>query len=363
MKIDQKILYSWAQDLYPIHRSIAGEGVRKTLIYLKKLLPNLKIKKIASGKKVYGWKVPKEWSIKEAYIKNSKGDKIVDLKNNNLHVISHSQPINKKLNLENLKKNLYSLKDQPKAIPYITSYYSNRWGFCINHENLKKLKKDLYHVVIDSSFKNGYLNYGELIIPGKSKDEILISTNICHPSMGNNETSGIVVATALADWASKLKNRRYTYRIILIPETIGSIAYIHLNKEKLKKRVKAGFVVVCVGDEKKYSFLQSRDGNTLSDRAALYALNKYIKKFEYYDFLERGSDERQFCSKGIDLPVCSIMRSKYGTYPEYHTSLDNLKFISGKGLYGSFQILKKVLEILEINFTYKNIINFYVNLN
>jgi aminopeptidase-like protein len=355
MKINEKKLYLWAKDLYPIHRSITGSGVRETLSYIKKILPALKIKKIPSGKKVYGWKVPKEWAIKEAYIKNSKGKKVVDLKNNNLHIISYSQSINKHLSLENLKKNLYSLKEQPKAIPYITSYYSKNWGFCISHEKLKKLKKDTYHVVINSSFKEGFLNYGELIIPGKSKEEILLTTNICHPSMGNNETSGIVVTTALAKFVSELMNRRYTYRIIFIPETIGSIAYIHSNKNKLKKRTKAGYVVVCVGDNKTYSFLASKDADTLSDRAALYALDKYIKKFKYYDFLERGSDERQFCSKGVDLPICSIMRSKYGTYPEYHTSLDDLRFISGKGLYGSFKILKKVLEIIEINFTYKNI--------
>ena len=357
MKINQKQLYNWAKDIYPIHRSLTGEGVRKTLSYIKKIIPNLKIKSIPTGKKVFGWTVPMEWSINDAYVKDSKGKKVIDFKKNNLHIVNYSSPVRTKLNLKDLKKRIYSLKNQPKAIPYITSYYSKRWGFCISDEKLKKLKNDIYEVVIESSFKKGFLNYGEIIIPGKSKEEILISTNICHPSMGNNETSGIVVAAGLAKCISELKNRRYTYRIIFIPETIGSIAYIYLNKNKLKKRVKAGFVVVCVGDEKTYSFLSSRESNTLSDRAALYALNKYIKKFNYYDFLERGSDERQFCSPGIDLPICSIMRSKYGTYPEYHTSLDNLQFISGKGLYGSFEILKKTLEILEINFTYKNIYN------
>tara|TARA_A100001011_G_scaffold398515_2_gene503242 strand:- start:22573 stop:23856 length:1284 start_codon:yes stop_codon:yes gene_type:complete len=355
--MNEKKLYKFAKDLYPIHRSITGEGVRKTLSYIKKIIPNLKIKSIPSGKKVFGWEIPKEWSVKDAYVKNNKGHKVIDFKKNNLHLVSYSSPINKKINLKELKKRLYFLKNQPKAIPYITSYYSKHWGFCISYEKLKKLKKGTYEILIQSEFKNGFLNYGEIVIPGKSKDEILISTNICHPSMGNNETSGIVVTTALAQWLSKLKDRRYTYRIIFIPETIGSIAYISLNKKKLKKNVKAGFVVVCVGDNKAYSFLSSKEENTLSDRAALYALKKYVKKFKYYNFLERGSDERQFCSPGIDLPVCSIMRSKYGTYPEYHTSLDDLKFISGKGLKGSLEILKKTLEILEINFTYKNTYN------
>ena len=355
--ITGKTLYNWAEKIFPIHRSITGDGVRKTLSYIKKIVPNLKIKSIPSGKKVFGWTIPQEWVIKDAYIKNSNGKKIVDLKKNNLHVISYSSPIRKKLKLKDLNQHLYSLKSQPNAIPYITSYYAKRWGFCITHKERSKLKKQTYDVLIDSKFKKGFLNFGEIIIPGKSKEEILISTNICHPSMGNNETSGIVVTTALAKWISEQKKRRYTYRIIFIPETIGSIAYIYLNKKHLKKRVKAGFITICVGDNKNYSFLPSKEGNTLSDRAALYSLKKYVKKFKQYDFLERGSDERQFCSPGVDLPVCSIMRSKYGTYPEYHTSLDNLKFISEKGLSGSFEIIKKTIQILEINYKYKNAYN------
>jgi len=349
------ILYSWAKDLFPITRSIAGPGVRETLNYVKKIIPSIKIKGISSGKKVYGWKVPKEWEIKDAYIKNSKGKKIIDFKKNNLHVINYSIPVRKKLTLKQLKPYLYTIQNQPHAIPYITSYYSKKWGFCLAHKQFSKLKNQKYNVCIDSNFKNGKLNYGELIVPGKSKDEILLTTNICHPSMGNNETSGIVVTTALAKWIKSIKDRHYTYRIIFIPETIGSIAYIYQNIKQLKKRVKAGFVVVCVGDNKRYSFLSSKRENTLADRAALYVLNKFVKKYKYYNFLDRGSDERQFSSPGVDLPMCSIMRSKYGTYPEYHTSLDNLKFISKKGLFGSFKIIKKTLEILEINHRYKNI--------
>tara|TARA_A100001011_G_scaffold222705_2_gene230663 strand:+ start:746 stop:2029 length:1284 start_codon:yes stop_codon:yes gene_type:complete len=352
--INEKKLFNWAKDIFPIYRSITGEGVRQTLRYLKTKVPSLKIKSVPSGKKVFGWKIPLEWSVIEAYIKNKKGKKVVDFKKNNLHLVSYSGPINKKIRLNDLKKRLYFLKNQPSAIPYITSYYSKHWGFCLSFNQFKKLREDKYNVVIKSKFKKGFLNYGEVIIPGKTKKEILITTNICHPSMGNNETSGIVVTTALAQWISKIKNRRYTYRILFIPETIGSIAYIHSNKNKLKKNVIAGFVVVCVGDNKVYSYLSSKRGDTLADRAALYALNKYIKKFKSYSFLERGSDERQFSSPGVDLPICSIMRSKYGTYPQYHTSLDNLNFISGKGLHGSFKILKKTLEIIEINFTYKN---------
>ena len=352
--INGKVLYGWAKEIYPIHRSLTGEGNRKTLNFIKDKIPGLKIKSIRSGKKVFGWQIPNEWIIKDAYIKNAKGKKIVNIKDNNLHIVGYSSPINKKLKLNELKKNLYTLPDQPSAIPYITSYYAKHWGFCISHNQFKKLKNETYSVYIDSKFKKGFLNYGEIIVPGKTKKEILISTNICHPSMGNNETSGIVVTTALAKWIKDLKGRKYTYRIIFIPETIGSIAYIHLHKSNLKKNVKAGFVVVCVGDDKNYSLLNSKEGNTLSDRAARYALENYVKKFKTFSFLERGSDERQFCSPGVDLPICSIMRSKYGTYPEYHTSLDNLNFISEKGLYGAYKILMKTIEIIEINQTYKN---------
>ncbi len=352
--ISGKEMYKWARDIYPIYRSLTGEGVRKTLKYLKKINPSLNIKAIPSGKKVYGWKVPLEWEVKSAYIKNRRGKKIIDFKKNNLHLISYSVPIKKKIKLKDLKKNLFFLKNQPTAIPYITSYYSKHWGFCISYNQYKKLQNQEYKVLIDSKFKKGNLNYGEIIIPGKTKDEILLSTNICHPSMGNNETSGMVVTTALAKWLSRIKNRKYTYRILFLPETIGSIAYIYLNKKILKKRVKAGFVVVCVGDDNNYSYLSSKYGNTLSDKAALYVLQKYTKKFKKYDFLDRGSDERQFSSPGIDLPICSLMRSKYGTYPEYHTSLDNMNFISEKGLKGSFDNLKRALEIIEINKIYKN---------
>ena len=207
--INEKNLYNWAKDIFPIYRSITGEGVRKTLKYIKYKVPNLKIKSIPSGKKVFGWKIPLEWSVKDAYVKNSKGKKVIDFKKNNLHLVSYSSPVNKKIKLNNLKKRLYFLKNQPSAIPYITSYYSKHWGFCLSFNKFKKLKDGNYNVVIKSKFKKGVLNYGEVIIPGKTKKEILITTNICHPSMGNNETSGIVVTTALAQWISKTKNRRY----------------------------------------------------------------------------------------------------------------------------------------------------------
>ena len=341
-------MYKWAKAIFPICRSITGQGVRDTLHYIKKILPNLKICSVPTGTKVFDWKIPQEWNIKDAYIKNSKGKKIIDFKKNNLHVVSYSTPIHKKIKLNELKPYLYSLPSQPKAIPYVTSYYKKRWGFCLQDSQLKKLKEDLYEVKIKSSLKNGVLNYGELIIPGKSKKEIMLTTNICHPSMANNETSGLVVTTGIAKWLLSLKERNYTYRVTFLPETVGAIAYIKKNLKILKKNVIAGFVLVCIGDNKTYSYLSSRSGNTLADKAIKIGLKKSkVKKYKKYSYLERGSDERQFCSPGIDLPICSFMRSKYHTYSQYHTSLDNLSFISKKGLDGSLQVLKNTISYIE----------------
>tara|TARA_A100001011_G_scaffold301992_1_gene315584 strand:+ start:29 stop:1315 length:1287 start_codon:yes stop_codon:yes gene_type:complete len=342
-----KKAYKWARDIYPLNRSLTGKGVLKTLEYFKNIYPQLKINNIKSGSKVFDWKIPKEWNVVDAYIEDSKGNKIIDFKNNNLHLVSYSRPVNKIVNFKTLNKHLYSLKSQPNAIPYITSYYKKYWGFCISHKKRKKLKKGKYKVFINSNFKKGNLKFGEIYIKGKSKKEILISTNICHPSMGNNEISGLVVSLALAKWLKKKKNKKYSYRILFIPETIGVIGYLKKKLKYLQKNLIAGFTVVCVGDNKHFSFLQSKRGNTLADCAARYILKRQKKTVKYYSFLERGSDERQYNSPGVDLPVCSIMRSKYGEYPEYHTSLDNLKFISISGLDSSIKIYKKVIDLIE----------------
>jgi aminopeptidase-like protein len=344
---DGKKAYNWAKHIFPLNRSLTGEGVSKTLVYFKKICSDLKIRNIKSGTKVFDWRIPSEWNVKEAYISNLRGKKIIDFKKNNLHLVGYSQPINKILNYKSLKKHLYSLKSQPNAIPYITSYYKKDWGFCISHKEKKLFKKGKYKVVIDSNFKKGNLKYGEIYFKGKKNKEILISTNICHPSMGNNETSGPVVSLALAKWIKKKKNKNYSYRILFLPETIGALGYLKKNIKKLKQNLIAGFQIVCVGDDKHFSFLQSKKGNTLADCAARYVLKTQKKKVKYYSFLRRGSDERQYNSPGIDLPVCSIMKSKYGEYPEYHTSLDDLKFISAKGLSSSIKIYKEVINLIE----------------
>lgn len=301
-------MYQLLKELFPICRSITGEGVRETLRIIQKHIP-IKIHGIPSGTKVFDWEVPKEWNIKDAYIMDEEGNKIVDFKKNNLHVVGYSIPVDKTVNLEELESHLYSIEDQPEAIPYITSYYKERWGFCISHNQRKKLKDGNYRVYIDSSLKDGYLNYAELIIPGRTSKEIFLSTYICHPSMANNELSGPVLLTYLAKWIMS-EPRKFSYRLVFIPETIGSITYLSQNYKEMKENIIAGYNLTCVGDNRAYSFMPSRYGNTYADKVALNVLRYSQPDFIQYSYLQRGSDERQYCSPGIDLPVASIMRTK-----------------------------------------------------
>ncbi len=355
MTINGELMHGWAKELFPICRSITGPGVRETLNYIKRIIPDLDIHEINTGAKVFDWEIPNEWDIRDAYILDESGNKIVDFKNNNLHVVNYSKPVDRSITLDELSDHLYSLPDQPEAIPYITSYYQERWGFCVSENLRKTLKEGLYHVYIDSRIKPGVLNYADIIIPGQSHEEIFFSTYICHPSMANNELSGPVVATALIKWLLSFKNKpRYTYRFVFVPETIGSITYLSKNLDHLKENVIAGFNLTCLGDDRCFSFVPSRHGDTLADRVARHVLanmdNDYIK----YTWLDRGSDERQYCAPGIDLPVVNMMRSKHGTYPEYHTSLDDLKLVTPEGLEGSFQIHKNAIKIFENDMTVKS---------
>ncbi len=338
--------------LFPINRSLTGRGVRKTLKIIKNEFPSLNIKKIRSGKKVFDWKIPAEWNIHNAYILDKKKNKIIDYKKNNLHIVGYSKPINKYLKKRELLKKLYSLKNQKNAIPYITSYYKKDWGFCIKHAQKKKIEKfyksqDLFKVLINTNFnKNGYLNYGELVIKGKSKNEILITTYICHPSMANNELSGPIVSMSLINFFKK-KKMNNTLRFIFVPETIGSIAYLHKNLKKLKKNVIGGYLLTCVGDNKNHSCKLSKFENSPCDNALLEAYKKNKIKFKKYSFTDGRSDERQYNSPGINIPLTSIFRTKYGEFSEYHTSLDNFNLVSLKGIKGSIKISKSAILILD----------------
>lgn len=350
---DGKSMYDIAAEIFPICRSITGNGVRETLSILKKYAPEMTIHEVPSGTKVFDWTVPKEWNIRDAYIEDENGDKIIDFKKHNLHVMGYSLPMDEVLPLEELEKIIYTEKNQPDVIPYVTSYYKERSGFCMSENQRKTLKPGNYHAYIDSELTDGSLTYAECYFPGKTDKEIFISTYVCHPSMANNECSGPALSVGLMDYVRNMKDRYYSYRFIFVTETIGSITYLSKNYLELKKKVVAGFNLSCVGDNRTYSFISTRYANTITDKVLRNVLKKLAgDNYTEYSYLKRGSDERQYNAPGIDLPVCSFCRSKYGEFPEYHTSADDLSLISPEGFQGAYDCITSCFKVIEANKKY-----------
>ncbi len=337
--------------LYPLCRSITGNGVRETLKILKEYIP-LEVHEVPTGTQVFDWTVPKEWNIQDAYIKNSRNERLIDFQKSNLHVVSYSLPIEKKMPLAELKEHLFTIPDHPDWIPYRTSYYQEDWGFCLSHNQLLSLKDEMYEVCIESSLKEGHLTYGEYWLPGQTEEEILISCHACHPSLCNDNLSGIALAVHLAKELGR-QPTRYSYRFLFIPGTIGSIAWLALN-EKHTPRIKHGLVLACVGDSGKITYKKSRRGNAEIDQAMGQVLKQAGKPHEIIDFFPYGYDERQYCSPGFNLPVGCFMRTPHGQFPEYHTSADNLDIIHPDSLADSLVTVSTVLKVLEGNRTYQN---------
>src|ERR671912_377581 len=347
-----KEIFHLIERLYPICRSITGNGVRQTLRILQEYIP-LTIREVPSGTRVFDWTVPKEWNIKDAYIKNSKGEKLVDFQNSNLHVLNYSLPIHEKVSLDELKAHSFSLADKPDWTPYRTSYYKENWGFCLSHKQLAALQEDEYEIFIDSTLQDGHLSYGEYFIQGQSADEVLVSTHVCHPSLANDNLSGIALAVFIAKHLNA-GSLRYPYRFVFSPGTIGSITWLSLN-EAQTARIKHGLILACVGDSGKLNYKKTREGNTEIDRAVVQALKDSGDAFAVHEFSPYGYDERQFCSPGFNLPVGCFMRTPHGEFPEYHTSADNLELVQPKFLADSLTKCLSILEILEGNRVYLNL--------
>lgn len=339
--------------LFPICRSLSGDGNRETLAILSETVRNIRIHEVPTGTSAYDWTVPKEWNCRGGYIEGPDGTRVVDFADSNLQVMGYSTPVDARMGLAELQPHLYSLPEHPDWIPYVTSYYRERWGFCLPDRVRRSLPEGRYHVVIDSELKDGSMSYGEAVLPGESEEEVIFSTYVCHPSMANNELSGPCLAAALYDWLAALPTRRYTYRFVFAPETLGALVYLSRNLDRLRKSLVAGFILTCVGDDGRFSYMPSRRGDTLADRVALRVLEDRHPDFVRYSFLERGSDERQYCAPGVDLPFCSVMRTKYGAYPQYHTSADDLDLVTPGSLEESFETYCDIVRLLERNRRYR----------
>jgi aminopeptidase-like protein len=338
-------------ELYPICRSITGDGVRETLRRLQRLIP-LNVHEIPTGTRVFDWTVPREWNIHDAYVKNSRGARVIDFQKSNLHIVNYSVPIQKKMSLVELKAHLFTLPNHPDWIPYRTSYYKESWGFCLSHSQFQELPEDEYEVSIEASLKDGHLTYGELLLPGRTMEEILVSCHVCHPSLANDNLSGVAVACFLASQLSQL-GRRFSYRFLFIPGTIGAITWLSRNESRVSQ-IKHGLVLAGVGDGGPLSYKKSRRGDTEMDRVAVHVLSRFGPNAKVLDFSPYGYDERQYCSPGFNLAVGRLSRTPHGTFSEYHTSADNMSFVHPHSLGESFTACLSIFSILEQNRAYLN---------
>jgi aminopeptidase-like protein len=346
-------IFAIASDIYPICRSITGNGVRDTLRILARHL-NISVHEVPTGASVFDWTVPREWNIRDAYIKDARGVKIVDFSQSNLHVMSYSVAVRKRVTLSELKSHIHTLPEQPDLIPYRTSYYSEKWGFCMAHRQLEGLRDETYEVMIDSSLQDGFLTYGEYLHKGETEDECLLSAHICHPSLANDNCSGLALLASLAKKLSRLKTR-YSYRFLFAPGTIGAISWLARNESKVS-RIKHGLVLSMVGDGGGPTYKRSRRGDSMIDRAVVHVLRYCGMKPTILDFSPYGYDERQYCSPGFNLPVGLFQRSKFGSTPEYHTSADNLDFIKPDHLAQSYRLIASALDVIEHDAVFLNTI-------
>lgn len=354
VKLDEQLLgrqlYDCVADLYPICRSITGDGVRETLSHLKQIVP-LTVSEVPSGTAAFDWVVPNEWNIRDAYVKNAQGERVIDFHDSSLHVLNYSRPIGETMSLAELRPHLFTLPDKPDWVPYRTSYYAENWGFCLSQNRLDALPEEEYEVCIDSSLGPGALTYGELLIPGESAEEVLISCHICHPSLANDNLSGVAVAAYAARYLQS-RSTRYSYRFLFIPATIGSLVWLSRNESSVS-RIRHGLVLACLGDSGPLTYKRSRRGNAMIDRVAAHIL-KQRDDCELFDFSPYGYDERQYCSPGFDLPVGRLSRTPHGRFPEYHTSADNLDFVKPVQLAGSLLACLEIFEALEQERVYLN---------
>ena len=345
-------MYQLLSELFPICRSLTGDGVRQTLERLKRHV-DLDVREVASGTRVFDWTVPREWNIRDAYVKNARGERVIDFRESNLHVVGYSTPVSQRMSLAELRPHLHTLPEHPDWIPYRTSYYADRWGFCLAHSRLLELPEEEYEVVIDASLEDGHLTWGELFLPGDSNDEILIHTHVCHPSLANDNLSGIAVATWLARELGQ-RPRRYSYRFLFLPGTLGAITWLAQHEEQLGA-IRHGLVLSNMGDPGSMTYKRSRRGDAPVDRAAAHVLGHRAGDHRVVDFIPYGYDERQYCSPGIDLPVGSLSRSSWGTFPEYHTSADDLDLVRPEHLADSLAACLDILDVLEGDRRYQNL--------